>query len=144
MTRTPGRMRRRALLAAATTGLAGTAGCLEALGVQTSGTVVTKQVWGRVDPERSDAEGPVATWLLDDGELSANLPEEDAPLPIELPIEIDDDAAAYLDENHAPYELTINICKSPGSSDGDCSGPTIGRETFNEVRLGEHASISTL
>lgn len=137
-------MRRRALLAAATTGLAGTAGCLETLDLRQSGTVVTKQVWGRVDPERSDAEGPVATWLLDDGDLSADLPEADAPLPADLPIEIDDDAAAYLDENHGPYELTVNICESPGSSDGGCSGPTIGRETFNEVRLGEHASISTL
>jgi|GEM_PF-4901695 len=137
-------MRRRALLAAAATGTVATAGCLEALGIQTSGIVVTKQVWGRVDPERSDAEGPVATWLLDDGELSANLPEEDAPLPTDLPVEIDDDAAAYLDENHGPYELTVNICESPGTSDGDCSGPTIGRETFNEVRLGERASISTL
>jgi len=137
-------MRRRALLAAATTGTVATAGCLEALDLRRSGTVVTKQVWGRVDPERSDAEGPVATWLLDDGELAANLPEEDAPLPTDLPIEIDDEAAAYLDENHGPYELTVNICESPGASDGDCSGPSIGRETFNEVRLGERASISTL
>jgi len=137
-------MRRRALLAAATTGTVATAGCLEALDLRQSGTVVTKQVWGRVDPERSDAEGPVATWLLDDGELSADLPEADAPLPTELPIEIDDDAATYLDENHGPYELTVNICESPGSSDGGCSGPTIGRETFNEVRLGERATISTL
>jgi len=138
-------MRRRTLLTvAATTGLAGSAGCLETLDLRTSGTVVTKQVWGRVDPDRSDAEGAVATWSLDDGELSARLPEEDAPLPTELPIEIDDEAAAYLDENHGPYELIVNICESPGSSDGDCSGPTVSRQTFDELRLGERASISTL
>jgi len=137
-------MRRRALLAAATTGLAGTAGCLEALDLRQSGIVVTKQVWGRVDPERSDAEGSVATWLLDDGELSADLPAEDAPLPTERPVEIDDAAASYLEENHGPCEFAVNICESPGSSDGGCSGPTIGRETFNEVRLGDRASITTL
>ncbi|SNZ11911.1 hypothetical protein SAMN06269185_1427 [Natronoarchaeum philippinense] len=137
-------MRRRTLLAAATTGLAASAGCLEALGIQTSGVVVTKQVWGRIDPERTDAEGPVATWLLDDGELSADLPEEDAPLPTELPIQIDGEAAAYLDANHGPYDLTANICESPGDPDGDCSGPTVERETFNDVRLGEQATIHTL
>ena len=135
-------MHRRALLAATTAGLAASAGCLEALGVQTSGVVVTKQVWGRLDAD-SELDGPVATWSYVDGEFSATLPD-DAPVPSERPVEIDDAAIEYLDANHAPYRLTVNICESPGDPDGDCSGPTVERETFNAVRLGEQATIHTL
>lgn len=136
-------MRRRPILAAAT-GLAGTAGCLETIGVRTRGVVVTKQIWGRVDPENSDVEGPVATWLLEDGELSADLPADDAPLPTELPVTIDDAALEYLEANHAPFEHAVNMCESPADPDGDCSGPTIALEKFNKLRLGERGTIYKL
>ncbi|MFB6136225.1 MAG: hypothetical protein ABEJ04_05660 [Halobacteriaceae archaeon] len=136
-------MRRRPLLRslAAVPALLG-AGCLERLDVVERGTVLRKVVLGETGRPDARVTGPVAQWLLRDGEVRFDS-NTDVSLPADGSALTDGEWDA-LEGAHAPLDPRLTLCDSPDPTDRGCSGVAVSRETFDGVRPGERAAVNSL